>query len=96
LKKSPTESVLVDLDLFCIRVLDPYWTRFLYRRRTWTAESLKRIVLPILGVWTVEEVLLKESYQKCPETCFGLVWTAESAVLLKESYTSWTHFGLVF
>jgi len=44
-KKSPTESVLVDLDLFCVRVLDPSWTRFSTTEgappaeATWTAET---------------------------------------------------------
>ena len=57
-EKSPTESVLVDLDLFCVRILDPSWTRFLPPKRL---GPLKRV----LPMW-------KESYQKCP-TCFGLV-----------------------
>ena len=39
--------------------------------------------------WTVEEILLKESDQKCP-TCFVLVLDRWKLVLLKESYiTSW-------
>jgi len=90
LKKSPTESVLVDLDLFCVRVLDPSWTRFLPPKAPllpkWIG-PLKR-VLPILDHrrGPVERVLL---------TVFYMFWTCLGPLKVLFCRKSLTRLGLI-
>jgi len=88
-EKSPTESVLVDLDLFCVRVMDPSWTRFGPLKVLFCWKSLTRLGLILdscFNRWKRPPNILDRWTRPARLWPLGLVLDRWNCRLVEESY----------